>query len=63
MSIFRISDYGRKKETIHRTRLPTLNKSKKVFCRNCNCQNTEAAKICIQCECTIKEPKLRKKMK
>lgn len=63
MSIFRISDYGRKKETIHRTRLPTLNKSKKVFCRNCNKQNSTSATVCVQCEVEIKEPKLRKKMK
>ena len=63
MSLFRNSDYKRKKKVIHKTKIPTQDKSKKVFCRNCNCQNTEAAKICIQCEVTIIEPKLRKKMK
>ena len=49
--------------TSKKIRLPTQHKSKKVFCRNCNCQNTQSAKICVQCECTIKEPKLRRKMK
>lgn len=63
MSLFRNSDYARKKEVVHRTKIPTQDKSRKVFCRNCNAQNTEAAKICIQCECTIKEPKRRTKMK
>lgn len=63
MSIFTPGDFGRKKETVHKTRLPTQDKSKKVFCRNCNAQNTEAAKICKQCDCTIREPKLRRKMK
>ena len=63
MSLFRNSDYARKKEVVHRTKIPTQDKSKKVFCRNCNAQNTEAAKICIQCEVLIREPKLRKKMK
>lgn len=63
MSLFRNSDYTRKKEPIKKTKLPTQAKSKKVFCRNCNKQNTEFAKVCIQCEITIREPKLRRKMK
>jgi len=44
-------------------RLPTQYKSKKVFCRNCNHHNTESAKMCVQCDVTIREPKLRRKMK
>ena len=63
MSLFRTSDYKRKKETVHKTKLPTQAKSKKVYCRNCNCQNTESSKTCVQCNVTIKEPKLRKRMK
>ncbi len=63
MSLFRNSDYARKKETLHKTKLPTQSKSKKVFCRNCNKQNSASARICVQCELEIKEPKLRKKMK
>jgi len=63
MSLFKAEDYKRKKEVIHKTKIPTQGKSQKVFCRNCNCQNTQTAKVCIQCECTIKEPKLRRKMK
>lgn len=31
MSILRNSDYKRKKEVVHKTRLPTQNKSKKGF--------------------------------
>ncbi len=63
MSLFKDGDFARKKEVVHKTKIPTQDKSKKVFCRNCNKQNTQTAKVCIQCECTIKEPKLRKKMK
>jgi len=63
MSLFRNSDYTGKKEPLKKTKLPTQSKSKKVFCRNCNCRNTESSKICIQCEVTIREPKLRRKMK
>lgn len=65
MSLFRTGDYKVKNQKVvsKKTRLPSQAKSKKVFCRNCNKQNTEAAKICIQCECTIKEPKLRRKMR
>lgn len=43
--------------------LPTQYKSKKVYCRNCNRQNTDSAKICTQCGVTIREPKRRRKMK
>lgn len=79
MSLFRKSDYLNESKknkvvsprranhggikTSKQVRLPTQYKSKKVFCRNCNCQNTESAKICEQCEITIKIPKLRRKMK
>lgn len=49
--------------TSKQVRLPTQYKSKKVFCRNCNRQNTESAKVCVQCNVTIKEPKRRRKMK
>lgn len=50
-------------KTSTQVRLPSNLKSQKVFCRNCNKQNTQSAKICSQCACTIKEPKLRRKMK
>lgn len=60
---FRISDYASKKETIHHTKLPTLNKSKVQYCRNCNCKNKDSAKVCVQCEVTLREPHLRRKMR
>jgi len=63
MSIFRASDYTSKKERVHKTKLPTKSKSLKVFCRNCNKQNTPTAKICIQCEVTLRDPPLRRKMR
>ena len=63
MSIFSKSDYARKKEPVHKTKLPTQDKSHKVFCRNCGKQNTESAKICIQCDVTIRIPKLRRPLK
>ena len=63
MTIFRYFDYASKKGVVRKTKLPTQTKSKKVFCRNCNRQNTESAKICSQCAVTIREPKLRRKMK
>jgi len=59
MSIFRIGDYKVKNQKI----TPTQDKSHKVFCRNCNCQNTPTAKICVQCEVTMSPKPLRKKMK
>lgn len=49
--------------TSKKVRLATQDKSKKVFCRNCNKQNTPTAKICIQCECTMSSKPMRKKMK
>ena len=49
--------------TSRKVKLPTQYKSRKVFCRNCNKQNTESAKICVQCGVEIKEPKLHRKMK
>lgn len=63
MSLFRISDYASKKETVHKSKIPTQDKSKKVFCRNCNKQNTESAKICVQCSVTLRDPPLRRPMK
>ncbi len=49
--------------TSPQVKLPSNLKSKKVFCRNCNCQNRESAKICVQCGVTIRKPKLRKRMR
>lgn len=75
MSLIRTADYAnasKKNKSLSiskqrginpKIRLPTQHKSHKVFCRNCNKQNTQTAKICVQCDCTIKEPKLRRKMK
>lgn len=48
-------------KTSKQVRLPTQYKSKKVYCRNCAKQNTESAKTCVQCEVTIRIPKLRKR--
>ena len=65
MSIFRIGDYKVKNQKItsKKIKFPTQDKSHKVFCRNCNCQNTPTAKICVQCEVTMSPKPLRKKMK
>jgi len=65
MSLFKTSDYKAKNQQIisKKIRLPTQDKSKKVFCRNCNCQNTPTAKICVQCEVTMSSKPMRKKMK
>jgi len=65
MSIFRVSDYTAKNQKITSTKikLPTQTKSKPIFCRNCNAQNTPIAKICSQCECTMSSKPMRKKMK
>ena len=63
MSLFKARDFARKKEVVHKTRLPTQDKSHKVFCRNCNKQNTATAKVCVQCECTMSPKPLRKKMR
>lgn len=65
MSLFRTSDFKSKNQKIisKKTKLPTQAKSHKVFCRNCNKQNTVIAKICSQCEVEIREPKLKRKMK
>jgi predicted amidophosphoribosyltransferase len=62
-TIFRAGDYGRKKEVVHKVKIPTQDKSNKVFCRNCNKQNTSIAKICSQCEITMSPKPMRKKMK
>ena len=35
MSLFKWSDYGKKKETIHKTKLPTEFKTKKHKCSQC----------------------------
>ena len=65
MSLFKTSDYKVKNQQIisKKIKLPTQVKSHKVFCRNCNAQNTPIAKICIQCECTMSPKPMRKKMK
>lgn len=63
MSIFRKSDYASKKETVHRTKLPTQSKSKVQYCRNCNCKNKDSALVCIQCEITLKRPPMRRRMR
>lgn len=65
MSLFRKSDYKSKNQKIisKKIKIPTQDKSKKVFCRNCNCQNIPSAKICVQCECTMSSKPMRKKMK
>lgn len=61
---FGIADKAKNQKTYSpKTKLPSTEKSKKVFCRNCNQQNTESAIICSQCEVTIREPKMRRKMK
>ncbi len=54
MSLIRWSDYGRKKETVHKTKLPTTLKSTKVYCRNCNAQNIRTAKTCAKCGIIVK---------
>lgn len=65
MILFRTSDYKAKNQQIisKKIRLPTQDKSKKVFCRNCNAQNTPTAKICVQCEVTMSFKPMRRKMK
>lgn len=65
MSLFKTSDYKVKNQKIisKKTKIPTQAKSKKVFCRNCNKQNTPSAKICIQCECTMSSKPMRRKMR
>lgn len=65
MSLFKTGDYKVKNQKIisKKIRLPTQDKSKKVFCRNCNAQNTPIAKICIQCEVTMSSKPMRRKMK
>lgn len=65
MSLFRIGDYKVKNQQIisKKIRLPTQVKSHKVFCRNCNAQNTPTAKICAQCEVTMSSKPMRRKMK
>jgi len=65
LSLLRPGDYKGKNQKIISTKVkqPTQTKSHKVFCRNCNKQNTAIAKICSQCGVEIREPKLRKKMK
>ncbi len=65
MSIFRTGDYKVKNQKItsKKIKFATQDKSKKVFCRNCNKQNSSIAKICVQCEVTMSPKPLRKKMK
>lgn len=65
MSLFNTGDYKAKNQQIisKKIKLSTQTKSHKVFCRNCNCQNTQSAKICIQCEVTMSPKPMRRKMK
>ncbi len=65
MSLFTKKDYKVKNQTItsKKVKQPTQTKSHKVYCRNCGKQNTESAKMCIQCDVTIRIPKMRRKMK
>ena len=65
MSLFRTSDYKVKNQQIisKKIKFPTQDKSRKVFCRNCNAQNTPTAKICVQCEVTMSSNPMRRKMK
>lgn len=58
--MFRYSDYKRKKETIHKTKLPTQSKTQYGYCFNCNAKNKTTAKICIQCEIVIHKLSKRK---
>lgn len=61
--MFRYSDYGHKKQVVHRVKLPTQAKSKIQYCRSCNAKNKDSAVVCIQCEITLKKPPLRRKMR
>jgi len=60
MSLFRNSDYSKKKETVHKTRLPTQEKTTYGYCFNCNAKNKTSAKVCVQCEVTIRKLSKRK---
>lgn len=60
MSLFRWSDYGRKKEPIKKTKIPTASKTKYVYCRNCYCKNKDSAVICTQCDVSLKNASKRK---
>ena len=53
MSLFRWSDYHRKKESPKKTKLPTSSKTTYVYCRNCNCKNKTTKKICQQCDVSL----------
>ena len=63
LSLFKNSDYARKKEKVSKTKIPTQLKSQVQYCRNCNCKNKDSAKTCVQCEITLKEPKMRRRMR
>ncbi len=63
MVILCMSDYTSKKETIHKTKLPTETKSKVKYCRSCNAKNKDSATMCSQCEITLRDPPLRRKIK
>ena len=45
MSLFRLSDYTGKKETVHKSKLPTQNKTKKHKCSQC--ERTDAIRYPI----------------
>ena len=46
-----------------KVKIPQDMKSKVCYCRNCNAKNKDSAKICVQCTVTLKEPKMRRKMR
>jgi len=60
MSLFRWSDYHHKKETIHKTKLPTLNKTITHKCSQCPNKNAKKYQLTSQecrwlcSECVIK---------
>ena len=54
------SDYGRKKETVHKTKLPTELKTKYKWCYNCLTKNKWSELYCTQCgKSTFAKMKLR----
>lgn len=62
MSLFSKKDYARenKKAGPKKAKIPTQNKSKSWFCRNCNKANKESSNICEQCGKQASEPRMRK---
>ena len=60
MSLFRWSDYYKKKEVIKKTKLPTESKTSYVYCRNCNTKNKKTKIICTQCDFSLTNASKRK---